>query len=272
MIQMKILLEALEQIAPLSLQEEWDNCGMQIDIGKQSAEKILVCLEITNAVLEEAKKLGVDMIITHHPLYFRPISGINPYFPVGKYTLELIQSGISVYSAHTCFDKVQGGNNTRLCALLGVLNPDPLFTGPGPRDFVAYTATLPEEKTVRAVGKELERVLEMPDGALRCAGNPEKAVRKIAVCTGAGADFLSAAEEAGCDLLITGDVRYHEAREAEERGFAILDAGHFWTESIFSSNMTEQLRDILSDRNEAQSPDDISIFVSNSEKDPFSVF
>lgn len=272
MTQLKTILEALEQIAPLSLQEGWDNCGMQIDTGKKDVEKILVCLEITSAVLDEAQKLGADMIITHHPLYFRPISRIDSCSPVGKYTIRLIQSNISVYAAHTCFDKVQGGNNTKLCALLGIPHPEPLFTGPGREDYVAYIAMLPEEKPAYAVADELKNVLEIPGGVLRCSGNLKKTVRKIAVCTGAGADFMSAAEEVGCDLLITGDVRYHEARDAEEKGFVLLDAGHFWTEKIFSSNMAEQLRSTLAAMDKMQDPHNIQIFVSKAEKDPFSVF
>lgn len=125
------IITALNEIAPENIAEPWDNCGMQIDLGKQSFEKILVCLEITRDVIKEAKEKGVDLIVTHHPLYFKETKNIiKGTFP-GDYTIDLIKSGISVYSAHTSFDKAKGGNNTELCEMLGLTDIEKMYEGVG---------------------------------------------------------------------------------------------------------------------------------------------
>ena len=100
-----VLLNVLEEIAPLALAEEWDNSGMQIDTGKKEVERILVALEITERVIDEAVREKCGMIVCHHPLLFVPVRRIAPDFTVGHYILRLIKEGISVYAAHTCFDK-----------------------------------------------------------------------------------------------------------------------------------------------------------------------
>ena len=101
----------LNHIAPLSLQEEWDNSGMQIDTGREEINKILVSLEITSEVIEEAIAAKAQMIVTHHPLIFHPVKRIQVDDVVGNYILRLIRAEIPVYSAHTCFDSAPGGNN-----------------------------------------------------------------------------------------------------------------------------------------------------------------
>ena len=106
----KDFINKMDKICPTELAEEWDNCGIQIEAG-ESVSKVLVALEVTNKVLDEAKELGVDMIVTHHPLFFGSFNTITGEILPGRYAIDLIKNGISVYSAHTNFDIMNGGNN-----------------------------------------------------------------------------------------------------------------------------------------------------------------
>lgn len=116
----KELIDIIEEIAPLEWFEGEDNSGIQIHTGKEDIERVLICLELNDAVLQEAEDKHADMIITHHPLLFHPISQITPDTPVGRYVLKAVQSGIDVYSSHLPFDAAVMGNNMYLAKLLGL--------------------------------------------------------------------------------------------------------------------------------------------------------
>ncbi|HHX13580.1 MAG TPA: Nif3-like dinuclear metal center hexameric protein, partial [Clostridiales bacterium] len=119
-IDSKELLNHLRFIAPRELEEDWDNGGFQINLRRPAVNKILVCLEITHKVIDEAVNAGVDFIVTHHPLLFHKLDVIDKRTMTGAYVIKLIREGISVYAAHTAFDSVFGGNNDYLAELLGL--------------------------------------------------------------------------------------------------------------------------------------------------------
>ena len=125
----ELFLNVLNDIAPLSLQEEWDNSGVQIAFGDREISRVLVALEVTKDVIREAKREHCDFILCHHPLLFHPVKCIEPEFTVGAYILELIRAEIGVYAAHTCFDKAPGGNNDYLMKALGCAFPEELAGG-----------------------------------------------------------------------------------------------------------------------------------------------
>ncbi|MBQ1216208.1 MAG: Nif3-like dinuclear metal center hexameric protein, partial [Firmicutes bacterium] len=123
---MKEIEGILNEIAPLELQESWDNSGVQIDVGRPHIQKVLVCLEITREIVAEAIDQDVDLIVTHHPLMFRGVKKIDRSTPLGEYLLELIFTGISVYSSHTSFDTAMGGNNDDLASRLNLRDVEEL--------------------------------------------------------------------------------------------------------------------------------------------------
>ena len=125
----ELFLNVLNDIAPLSLQEEWDNSGVQIAFGDREISRVLVALEVTKDVIREAKREHCDFILCHHPLLFLPVKCIEPEFTVGAYIQELIRAEIGVYAAHTCFDKAPGGNNDYLMKALGCAFPEELAGG-----------------------------------------------------------------------------------------------------------------------------------------------
>ncbi|MBN7772410.1 Nif3-like dinuclear metal center hexameric protein [Clostridium aminobutyricum] len=237
------LLEAIEKIAPIHLAESWDNCGIQIDLGKIKIEKILITLEITTDVIREAKEVGADFILTHHPLIFAPLKSINHNNITGKFIVSLIQSGISVISAHTNFDKADDGNNDYLASLMNLENIKCFDEGED--KYIGVYGDLKKECTLLDVCKILEKGLLLSSNEIRAVGPMDKKLSTIGVCTGAGADMLEIAILKNCDLLITGDVKYHDAMKAKELGICVIDAGHYGTEKIFVENMSEQLRKIF---------------------------
>lgn len=255
------LITALGNIAPISLAESWDNCGMQIDLSPNEIKKILVTLEITKDIIAEAEDLGVDFIVTHHPLYFSSMRKIDSNDIIGKYTVDLIKKGISVYSAHTNFDKAQYGNNYYLAKILK-LKDIKNFEEYGD-DYIGLFGEISEVKSLRNIIKELQSSLKLGQNEIRVIGDYDEKINKIGLCTGAGISMLDIAVKSGCQLFITGDVKYHDAIKAKEMGMNVLDAGHYGTEKIFTPNMATQLKELLGDK--------VEIFSSSIDLNPFNL-
>lgn len=240
----KELTDAIEKIAPPELMESWDNTGMQILLENDRIERILVCLDVCEETVNEAIDKKCDFIVSHHPLFFMPLKSINCGDAKGRLALKLIKSGISVYSAHTSFDTVEGGNNDFLAEILELEN---VFA--------------PEEEPIMRVGclakpVSMARFCEKIDKdimggkGLSYSGDINRKIQKVGICTGAGASFVELAAQYGCDVMITGDVKYHEFQHSDELGISLIDAGHFETEITFAYNMREKLADLLGNRAE----------------------
>ncbi|MDO4481277.1 MAG: Nif3-like dinuclear metal center hexameric protein [Bacillota bacterium] len=243
------LIKIIEHIAPPELMESWDNTGMQISVGKEDIERILVCLDICDETIDEAVSKGCDFIVSHHPLLFSGIRSIDAESAKGRYIVELIKREISVYSSHTSFDTVSGGNNDYLARLIGL-----------------SSVYAPENEPIMRIGEldeplKMSRLCEIVDrkimknSGLAYSGDPEKHVRRVGICSGAGASLTDAAQGLQCDVLITGDVKYHDFQRAEELGISLIDAGHFETEIYFCANMGEKLKNELNGKAEVVESD-----------------
>ncbi|MBO4881736.1 MAG: Nif3-like dinuclear metal center hexameric protein [Firmicutes bacterium] len=228
------LLTILNEIAPLSLQEEWDNSGVQIDCGGKEVSRVLLALDITNRVIDEAKKEKCDMIVCHHPLLFVPVRQITPDYTVGSHILRLIKENISVYAAHTCFDKAPGGNNDYLMKEIGCSFPEELAGGITRIGYLDKPVTFDEfiSDVNAACGYE----------GLKIQGDSDREIRKVAVCTGGGGEYLYEAYKQGADAFVSGDIKHHDAQAAKDLGICLIDAGHYGTEWQFVPNMAMQLR------------------------------
>ncbi|MBQ6496564.1 MAG: Nif3-like dinuclear metal center hexameric protein [Firmicutes bacterium] len=234
MIQYEELVEAIESFAPIDEYREIDSSGTQIRVGDGRIDRILVCLEINDAVIDEAVRYDADMIITHHPLLFYPLSSVTIDDVPGRYVARLLEKGISVYSSHLPFDFCPTGNNAYLAERLNLVNvkketPE-LFTG-----------CFEQELTLEEACRLSEEVLDLPKGYIHVVDGG-KPVRKVGMCTGAGGDLIRDALAAGCDLFITGDLKLHEAQYAKAMGISIIDGGHYGTEKSFTENFARQLR------------------------------
>lgn len=255
------IVEAVRLTAPEELQEEWDNSGIQISTGKDSPVRcVMACLEISDAVIREAEERGADMIVTHHPLLFRKIDRIDGDTIVGRQLLTLVRNGISVYSAHTSFDSAAKGTNQYLAEKLELEEIRPMIPSAGREDCgMGRIGVCRESHSFSSFYRLVDRICGR--SALRVAGIIPEQVHTVALCTGAGAEFMDLAADLGADVYVTGDVKYHEARHAADRNFCVLDAGHFGTEVIFADNMAGQLQEILGQ--------DVEILVSDTSVNPF---
>lgn len=256
------LLDQLRIIAPRELEEEWDNGGFQINMGNVQVKRILVTLEVTNAVIEEAAKRKADFIITHHPLMMEKIDVVDARTLTGNYIIKLIKHGITVYSAHTSFDSVFGGNNDYLADLLDLqmVRRLKIRTPFGDKELIGRIGSFSKPISLKEAASLVETSLNLTE-APKIVGDQEAIINKVAICTGAGGDSIDAVIRNDCDLFITGDVRYHQAQKAREMGLNIIDAGHYGTEYIFIKNFAQKLEKAV----EGQ----VEILESNATVNPF---
>ena len=352
---------------PPSLAEDWDNVGLQVGDPAAPLERVLIALDVTAATLAEAEALGVQAMVTHHPLIFRPLKNITPLDPGSRLVMQAITANIAIIAAHTNLDCGAEGLNDWLAARLGIKEVLPLKGGKlplyklvvyvpvghekvvedalfaagagtiGTYDHCSFASsgtgrfrpgeastpfigspgqesTPPEirietivsaERVTKVIDKlrkahpyeapaydllllqnrrddlglgrigRLAQALSLQDYArqigaalgtdsLRLVGDPQRLISKVACCGGSGASLIFDAQRQGADLLVTGDVKYHDARNALDLGLALVDAGHFATEQVMVAGLAKKLRTAATAR---QCP--IEFIESASGQDPF---
>lgn len=236
----------MEDLAPARYAEEWDNPGLNIGDPEAEVKKIIVALDASEAVIDEAVEKGADMIVTHHPLLFHPVKKINYDSPDGRKIIKLIRNNINMFAAHTNLDAVKGGTNDVLAEMLGLKNLSVLSMGNEEGVGIGRTGEFDGDVTLGMLSVKVKEVLGLD--AVRVIGNLSSKVKKAALCTGAGMEFMPEAIDTGCDVFITSDIRYHEAMEAVERGLAVIDATHYATENIIVPTLAAYLRKKLENR------------------------
>lgn len=362
------LLGIINKIAPPGLAESWDNSGLQLGDPDADISRIMVALDPTPDVIATALDHSCQLLVTHHPLIFKPQKSISTASPQGKLIHAAIKGGLAIISIHTSYDIASGGLNDLLAEKLGLSGCVPLqatsrqelvklvvfvpedhlgqlrtamfphaenlgnyrdctfaaagegtFTPlEGSAPFVGQTGLLERVREQRLellisrinlpraiktllgahpyeepafdiypllnegnslglgrIGRlatplplavfaaQLSEQLQAP--LLRYAGDPAASVRKVALCSGSGSSLLREACRAGADCLVTGDVKYHDARDAEDLGIALIDAGHFPTERIMVAAVTEQLRNMLAKTGHTE----CDVMPCTIERDPF---
>ena len=264
----KQIIDILDQIAPFSLAESWDNSGLQTgDPGWQVA-KILIALDVTDKALGEAEKLGCDMLITHHPLIMSPKKRIDFSRMPGTAILTSARSRIAVVCAHTNLDKAQDGLNDYLAQKLGILCTNVFFAdvmeneSAGQIQGLGRIGQLGGFVTLEQLACRIKEKLGIP--RVRIIGNPGNMVSTAALCSGSGGSLTTQFLDSGMDVYITGDLKYHEARDIESHGKSAVDVGHFFSESI----AVELLKNRLGQMFEARKYE-IVINTYDQEQDPF---
>ncbi len=223
------IFNTLEAIAPCRLAEEYDNPGFLV--GRKSAEvtKILVALDITEAVVREAVKAGAELIVSHHPVIFRSRKAVTDEDVCGSVLLSLIENKISTICMHTNLDSAEGGVNDVLAQKLGIKSVGVL----SPRD--GENVGLGRWGEIDA-GTELSDFLSVVCRELKVSGvkyhDAGKTVKKVAVGGGSCGDFIPVAASLGCDTIVTADIKHNEFLDAAALGINAIDAGHFATEDI----------------------------------------
>lgn len=208
----------------------WDSVGLQVGDPDDRVTTVLVTLDVTAAVLDEARRLGADLVIAHHPLLFRPLARLTPATAAGKLALMAARSGCAVLAVHSNFDAAVPGTTSPVVDLLDLRDVSPLepFVD-DPTLGLGRVGVMPAAQPLRAVADRLARGLPAPH--LRVAGPLDREVRRVAACGGAGDSLVDAARAAGADVYVTGDLRHHVVLDALHLGMALIDAGHYATEA-----------------------------------------
>lgn len=227
------IYDLIDSFAPFSGQQSYDNSGICAGTRTQPVTKILTALDITCDVVREAAANGCELVISHHPVIFRPLRTLSPDDPA----VMLAASGISAICAHTSFDSAAGGMNDLLAEKLGLSIVEPLAFEEGKP--IGYVCELPSETTA----DELARLCKQRLGCrvVRYTDTDSR-ITKVGICSGSGGDLLGAAAAKGCGALITGDVKHSFFIDAQNRGFCLIDAGHFYTENIFHEAFAERIK------------------------------
>lgn len=232
-------IKIIENIASPKWGADWDNSGIQINVGNDDIKSIMFCLEINDEVIDEAIEKSVDLVVTHHPLLFNKPSRVDVNEITGRYLIKLIKSGISVYSAHITFDNAPLGNNYYMAKLLKLEDATEI------EDEIGMIGNLPSEMDFREFFNHVKNSLDLPEHYIKAVGRDNLIIEKVALCTGAGGNLLYRAYQMGCQALVTGDVKLNIAQDAKALGMALIDAGHYGTEKAFSENFMLQFKEIL---------------------------
>lgn len=247
-VEISKIIQMMEKIAPPFLAEPWDNIGLMVGNANGLAQRVLVALDGVESVIDEAADKNCQMIITHHPLIFKPVKNITSDSALGRRIIKLIKNNISLYSAHTNLDIADGGTNSVLADKIGLKNVENLcpevFENMALGKIGLLDKAISFEKFIVNVKNALG--LDM----VTVCGDKNRVIKRVGLCTGAGADFeyIKAAADKGCDAFITGDMGYHDAQNALDLGICIIDAGHYGTEVIVVSELIKRL-ELLSREN-----------------------
>ena len=222
----------LQEKAPFELQEGYDNAGFLVGREDASVSKLLVALDITEQVVQEAVEQGAQLIVAHHPVIFGGVNSVTDRTLTGRILLSLAENGIAAICAHTNLDAVEGGVNDALALRLGLTDIGHLkqagVDGQGRPYGIGRIGLVPEQP-LYDFAMAVKRLLGANGIRLVDGGKP---VCLVAVGGGACADLMSEALAQGCDTFVTSDVKYHHFLEARALGLNLVDAGHFPTENV----------------------------------------
>lgn len=260
MKKIKDIIRIMEEFAPKTLKEDFDNVGLMVGDRNKEVKKILLALDCTLDVIQEAKEKRVDLIITHHPLIFRKPSSITTDTLIGKKIIELIKNDISLYSSHTNLDSAENGLNETIVNLLGYSTNELIEVNKMARndnEGLGRIVRLEDFIKLEDLIEDIKEKLNVK--SLKVVKGCEK-VKNIAIINGSGSDFFEKAYKKGADCIITGDTTYHYASDYKELGVSIIDTGHFSSEWIVFLEVINKLTDKLQD---------IEILISTKSEDPY---
>lgn len=249
------IYEQMQRIAPPELAEGWDNVGLLVDCGGP-VRRVLVALDITPQVLEEAKRERCSLIVSHHPVIFSPLKRLSG----ADLPFRLVQAGISAICMHTNLDAAEGGVNEVLAGIFGMKNPQPFANGCGR---VGAIDPIPVPELARRARTELSARCNPPENGPAVQikyADTGKPVQRLAVISGAGGSLFEEALAQGADCLLTGEANHHHACDAVRLGLSIIAAGHYATEFPVTAAVAQKLR--------AAFPE-LEVLVSEANRDPY---
>ena len=242
-MQLTDLIAVMEKIAPPSLAESWDNPGLLIEPEGDEITRVLVALDCTPTVAREAIARGTQLVITHHPLFFKPVKRMYHSAPDTAAAYLLIRHGIGLYAAHTNLDCALGGVNDALAAAIGLVNIRALEAdAQGDAPGIGRTGDLTAPIRLKALAGDIRDRL---NAAVRYGGDPDRLIRTVAVVGGSGGDCIEQAKFAGADVLVTGELKHSQAIAAQIVGICVIEAGHYETERVVLPDLVAGLQSAL---------------------------
>ncbi len=250
------VMRVLEKLAPLSLVEPWDNCGLLLGSSEQPINKVSVCLDIDSTIVEQAIDSGVGLIVTHHPLIFSGIKHVNESVPEMRNLASLIRHGIAVYAAHTNLDAAVGGVNDCLAKVLGLKVKDTLFPSSipggyfnGKCDVLSGFVRVGEYEEAMDYKSFLVRVNQhLQTSGCFVSGVTEHAIKRVALSGGSSDEaWTEEIAASGVDAYIAGEIKHHQLIALEERGVRAIAAGHDCTERVVLEPLAAYLMTELSE-------------------------
>ena len=224
-MKVKDIIKVVEEFAPLSIQEGWDNSGLCVGSPEDEVTSVLLALDCTPALVDEAMACGADMIVTHHPLIFSGLKKISSDDMIGEAVIKAIRAGISIYAAHTNADKVIEGVSGAMAAKLGLRNVA-ILDEDGDGTGLGVVGDLPQPMT----SEEALALVKEKFGlkVVKSSAPMDAMISRVAMCGGSGGSLIGAARKSGAQLYISGDISYHNFFTPE--GFMIMDIGHYESE------------------------------------------
>ena len=232
----KELYAKFNERIPDDLRESWDNDGIMCCAdGSQDVARVLVTLDVTEEIVDFAISSHFDLIVSHHPLIFKPLSAVTEDNHIARKIIKLLDNGVSVFSFHTRLDKVTGGVNDQLCDILGMFDTVPFGDG-----FLGRIGNMDEKMELEDFVYKLKQSIGADMIRYSDAFNP---VSRVAVVGGDGKSYVRDAIAAGADTFVSGRIGYNMMEEAAELGINLIEAGHYYTEQP----VTDFLRELLCD-------------------------
>lgn len=240
----KKIINFLEEKYPRSNAEEWDNVGLLVGNMDKEIKKIQISIDATEKAVDYAVENGIDMIVTHHPLIFKPLKSIVMSELPGRKIIKLIENGINLYSIHTNLDSSKYGLNDYILELLKVkkykiidINENDETAG------IGRIYSLDEKITISNYADFIKDKMKIENVRI-ISSNIEAEIKKVALINGSGMSYWRKVKSLGADLFVTGDISYHDALDAKETGLHLIDIGHFESENCFSELLKKKLEEI----------------------------
>lgn len=235
------IIEILEKHSPTGFAKEWDNVGLLAGRADKEVHRIMIALDAVDDIVEQAIERKVDMLITHHPLLFRPCSRITNQDFIGRRLIRMIQNDISYYAMHTNFDVMGMAElSAERLKLTNTSVLEPVTKEGEQEEGIGRIGRLPQKMKLADLAEYIKKCLDLK--YVIVSGDQELEYECAAISTGSGGSMVAAAIEAGVKVFITGDMDYHMAIDANAQGMAIIDAGHYGTEIMFTDYISEYLK------------------------------
>ena len=240
MAALQSVIAALERIAPLRLAAGWDSVGLLVGPRRDAIDRVLTCLTLTPEVAVEAARERIDLVVTHHPLPFRPLGRLTADTGPGAALLELIHAGAGVWSSHTAWDSAAGGINDQLAEFLGLTHVAPIE--PDAETPLAGFGRMGSAAAGATVAAVARRAAERTGARhVQVVGDPGRPAGRVGIVCGSGGDALGNVRRGGCDTLLTGEIKLHQATEARALGLAVIAVGHHASEHFSMAVLADRL-------------------------------